>query len=241
MSKIIVLNVSGNVGKTTVAAHLLYPRLLVDGVDPVLVEVETYNKSAEGLPGISSIKKTGAQYRDVYEMGFDNGNMIVDVGASNIVPFFQNMRNLNDSGHIFDLFVIPTTSGIKEMLDTLKTIELLRTFGVEEDRLRVVFNRVGENLISEFRMLYDASVLPLTKFNFNIKLAIRETELFKDLGELGETVASMLADDANYSKLAMESKVPAEKKGYIRRDMARRMSATVNHNLDAVFNALEVN
>lgn len=240
--KIMVVNVSGNVGKTTVAANLLYPRLAIDGVMPVLVEVETYNKSADGLPGITVVKKTGAQFRDVYELGFNDGAMIVDVGASNIVPFFKQVQNLDGAAHIFDMFVIPTTPGVKEMADTLKTIELLRAFGVNEDRVRVVFNRViGEvELKKEFGVLWDGCVQSHLKFDFNPLLLIRETELFKDLGEMGETVASLLADDADYSQLAREVTNAAEKRRYIQRDMARRMATSVSKNLDSVFDALEL-
>lgn len=237
--KVVVLNVSGNVGKTTIAAQLLYPRMLdADGQLPTLVEVETYNKSAAGLPGITAIAKTGSQYRDVYEMAYDEKGLIVDVGASNIVPFFEQLSTFKGSAHIFDTFIVPTTSGAKEMHDTLKTIQLLRAFGVGDDRLRVVFTRVHADVVDEFKLLYNASVTEQHQFAFDPLLSIFETELFKELGELGETVASLIADTSDYPTLIRAAETPQAKKRYVKRDMALRMAKTVSDNLDSVFSHL---
>lgn len=240
--KVVVLNVSGNVGKTTIAAQLLYPRMLdADGSLPTLVEVETYNKSASGLPGITAIQKSGSQYRDVYEMAYDEKGLIVDVGASNIVPFFTQLSTFKGSAHIFDKFIVPTTSGSKEMHDTLKTIQMLRAFGIGDDRLNVVFTRVHGDVVDEFKLLYNASIIEDHKFLFQPELCIFETELFKELGELGETVASLLGDKSDYPKLIHEADSPQTKKRYIKRDMALRMASTVNQNMDSVFAHLNLN
>lgn len=239
--KVVVLNVSGNVGKTTISAQLLYPRMLdVNGELPTLVEVETYNKSAAGLPGITTIAKTGSQYRDVYEMAYEEKGLIVDVGASNIVPFFEQLTTFKGSAHIFDKFIVPTTSGVKEMHDTLKTIQLLRAFGVGDDRLHVVYTRVHGDVVDEFKLLYNASATNEYQFVFDRNLCIYETELFKELGELGETVASLLADTSDYHSLIHSAENPQAKKRYVKRDMALRMASSVSDNLDSVFTHLNL-
>lgn len=240
--KIVVLNVSGNVGKTTIAAQLLYPRMKdVNGELPILVEIETYNSSAKGLPGITVIEKSGHQYKDIYEMAYDDKGLIVDVGASNIVPFFTQLSNYQDSAHIFDKFIVPTTSGAKEMQDTLKTIQMLRAFGIGDDRLDVVFTRVHGDVVEEFKLLYNAAATKDFSFTFNPHLCLFETELFKELGELGETVASLLSDKSDYPALIRAAESPKAKKAYIKRDMALRMASTVNQNLDSVFSHLNIN
>ena len=237
--KIVVLNVSGNVGKTTIAAQLLYPRMKnADGELPTLVEIETYNSSAKGLPGITVVEKKGQQYRDVYEMAYENKGLIVDVGASNIVPFFTELTNYKGSAHIFDKFIVPTTSGAKEMQDTLKTIQMLRAFGIGDDRLNIVFTRVHGDVVDEFKLLYNASATSEYGFVFDPALCLFETELFKELGELGETVASLLSDESDYPTLIRAADNPKTKKSYIKRDMALRMASTVNQNLDSVFSHL---
>ncbi|ACT52077.1 StbB family protein [Methylovorus glucosotrophus] len=237
--KVVVLNVSGNVGKTTISSQLLYPRMRdASGKFPTLVEVETYNKSAAGLPGITAIQKTGSQYRDVYELAYEDPALIVDVGASNIVPFFEQLTTYRGSAEVFDMFIVPTTPGSKEMHDTLKTIQLLRMFGVGDDRLRVVFTRVASDVVDEFKLLYNASATDTHSFNFDKNLTIFETELFKELGELGETVDSLLSDDSDYPTLIRAAETPQDKKRLVKRDMALRMARSVNDNLDFVFSHL---
>lgn len=239
--KVVVVNVSGNVGKTTIASQLLYPRMIdAAGNHPTLVEVETYNKSAEGLPGLKVIKKTGTQYRDVYELAYEDPALIVDVGASNIVPFFEQLTNYRGSADVFDMFIVPTTSGTKEMHDTLKTIQLLRAFGIGDDRLRVVFVQVISDVVDEFKLLYNAAGTTEYKFNFNKDLIIKKTELFKELGELNETVASLLTDKQDYPSLIRAAEDPQTKKRLVKRDMALRMAMSVNDILDSVFSHLDL-
>lgn len=237
--KVCILNGSGNVGKTTIAAHLLYPRLTAqNGVEPTHIELETHNYSASSLPGIKTVKKDGKQYRDVYAAAFEPGALIVDVGASNIAAFLHQMNAYKGSEYVFGFFVLPVTPGDKEIRDTLSTIKTLHAFGISAERLRVVFNRVrSDDGHRPFQLLYDAAAMADFAFPYDERLTIYESDLFRDLGEIGETVQSILADPTDDDRLIRETE-GLERQRHIQRSLSKRLAGSVSANLDAVFAAL---
>ena len=234
-----ILNGSGNVGKTTLASQLLYPRLTnQNGAEPTAIELETHNYSASTLPGIKTVKKNGNQYRDVYAAAFEPGAMIVDVGASNIAAFLQQMSAYQGSNYVFDRFLLPVTPGDKEIRDTLSTIRTLHASGIGADRLSVIFNRVRpDDGLRPFQVLYDAAAMADFEFHYDDRLVIYEVELFRDLGEIGETVQSILSDGVDDDKLIMETE-GTERQRHIQRSLSKRLAGSVSKNLDVVYAAL---
>ena len=131
--KIMVLNNSGNVGKTLVARHLLVPRL-----DPACARfsVESINHGVEGE------KVRGRNLRSVLSEIELHADAVVDVGSSNIEACYEEMRKMPGAHKIFDLFVVPTTPQRKQHFDTLATLDKLQSLGVPLSKLRVVLNAV---------------------------------------------------------------------------------------------------
>lgn len=73
--KVVVINFSGNVGKTTIARHLLAPRIA--GAEVVSIE------SINADDGKGSALR-GSQYGELQEYLQTIDNVVIDIGASSV-------------------------------------------------------------------------------------------------------------------------------------------------------------
>jgi MinD-like ATPase involved in chromosome partitioning or flagellar assembly len=133
--KIAVINFSGNVGKSTIAKHVLIPKL--KGAQ--LFNVETIN--ADEHDSAETLK--GKQFSELSEaMTVIAGDAVVDIGASNVeevLKFFAKSKGAHED---FDFFVVPVIPERKQMRDTISTIEALADIGVPAKKIRLVFNNI---------------------------------------------------------------------------------------------------
>ncbi|MEK7992366.1 MAG: StbB family protein [Planctomycetota bacterium] len=131
--KVAVINFSGNVGKSTVARHLLAPRM---GNAPV-ISVESINSDGSQDEAIR-----GKQFGELMEAMLLMEDCVVDVGASNVEDFINRMKQYRGSHEDFDYYVVPTVSKAKQQRDTISTIDALSEIGVPAKKIRLVFNMV---------------------------------------------------------------------------------------------------
>nr|UVN17958.1 hypothetical protein pPsy0479a_00126 [Pseudomonas syringae] len=80
--KVVVINYTGTVGKTTISANLLWPRM---GGAP-LYAIESINETAENL-GLDVEKLRGDAFRELFKRLMLEDQAIIDVGASNVEDF----------------------------------------------------------------------------------------------------------------------------------------------------------
>jgi len=113
--KVAVLNLSGNVGKTTVSAHLLKPRM----ASAPIFSIETINQGADA-DGLEVEKMQGKTFGALIDelMGLDTA--IIDVGASNIETFLKLMTQYDGSHEEF----VPVVKEKKVQADTVNTIRM---------------------------------------------------------------------------------------------------------------------
>ena len=131
--KVAVINFSGNVGKTTIAYHLLAPRIA--GAEVIAIEsINAEDGQASALPA--------SQFGDLQEYLQTVDNVVVDVGASNVEELLSLMRKFRGSHKDFDYFVIPTVPALKQQQDTIATLAELARIGIPASKLRIVFNQV---------------------------------------------------------------------------------------------------
>ena len=100
--KVAVMNFSGNVGKTTVAGHLLKPRM---GNAPIF-SIESINAGADA-DGLEVEKMKGKKFGELVDEIMPMDSAIIDVGASNVEDFLKLMQQYDGSHEEFDFFVIP--------------------------------------------------------------------------------------------------------------------------------------
>ncbi len=190
--KVAIVNYCGTVGKTTIAAHMLSPRM--KGA-PVYA-VETINETTQGF-GVDTQKLKGEKYGDLYKSLLIDDDAIIDVGASNVEEFLDRMIRYEDSHEEVDYFIVPVTSGAKEQKETLKTIEALVGLGVPGDKIRVLFNRVDTDVAEEF-----PAIIGYARRENNCaadrKACLYENEVYDLLGAKKLTMAAVLDDDTDY-------------------------------------------
>ena len=234
--KVAVLNFSGNVGKTTVAAHLLKPRM----ADAPVYSIESVNVGADAN-GIDTERMKGKQFGELVDSVMLLDSAIVDVGASNVEDFLKRMEQYSGSHTEFDLFIVPVTKEQKVQADTVNTIAALAAMGIEQARIRVVFNRVDadDDVENEF-----ASVIAMGRVRdfciADTECVIYANELFERLKFAGKSLGDIVADTADYRELFRQTDKNDTRQRVFLANMLgmKRLSVSVEENLDKVFSLL---
>src|SRR5215472_13044954 len=188
--KVAVINFSGNVGKTTIARHLLAPR--IQGAEVIAVESINADDGQEDA-------LRGRQFGELQEYLQTVDNVIVDIGASNVEDLLALMRKYRGSHDDFDYFIIPTVPALKQQQDTIATLAELARLGIPATKLKIVFNLVedGTDVKSTFdTLLAFIEENPLARASIRCKLGANE--IYERVKGMDEDLASLVADDTNY-------------------------------------------
>lgn len=231
--KTVVINYTGTVGKTTLAANLLSPRM--SGA-PIFA-IESINETAETL-GLDVEKLRGDKFRDLFKRLMLEDDAIIDVGASNVEDFMANLADFEEAHEEIDYYVIPVTSGTKEQKETLTMISSLVAIGIPADKIRVVFNRAKRDVASEFPIVIAYHAIN-PSFWMRNDCAIFETELFNALAIKQMSLQTLMADTTDYKSL-LKNKDASEDDRNVWSDMygLKLLCNGVNRKLDTVFSTL---
>ena len=232
--KVVVMNFSGNVGKTTVAGQLLKPRM----GDAPIFSIESINSGADA-DGLNVEKMKGKKYGELVDELMPLDSAIIDVGASNVEDFLKLMQQYHGSHEEFDFFVVPVVKEKKVQADTVNTIRALQKIGVERKRIRMVFNKleVDESASDEFAALFG---LAESEKSFVVKpeAVIYANEVFERLKAVGKSLSDITADKTDYRAQLRQAKDDDEKEMCVRMVALKRLAVTANKNLDDVFKVL---
>ncbi|WP_156516866.1 StbB family protein [Delftia sp. GW456-R20] len=226
--KIAVLNYSGNVGKTTIAKHLLLPRM---GNCPWL-PVESINEG-----GDAKINFRGREIKEVLIELMLLDRAVVDIGSSNIEQAFEQLKKQGDAHEDFDYFVIPTVPTDKQQADTLKIVRDMLAMDVDPSKIKIVFNQVPDDLNAE--RTFGELITTLGKVGVCVSLdaTIHETEVFAML-EKDQTIESAICSDRNLKAEILATKDADEKRALGTLLIASRLAKGVQKEMDMVFNSL---
>ena len=232
--KVAVLNFSGNVGKTTIAGHLLKPRM----GDATIFSVESLNVDASA-DGLEVERMRGKKFGDLQEQLMMLDKAIVDVGASNVEEFIKLMQQYDGSHEEFDYFVVPVVKEKKQQADTVNTIRALSDMGISKNKIRLVFNKVetDESLEDEFRVLFGLAQVEKS-FTLRPEAVIYSNEVYERLKTVGKSLGSITSDETDYRAKLRETSDAEEKEMCVRMVALKRLAITANKNLDDVFKAL---
>jgi MinD-like ATPase involved in chromosome partitioning or flagellar assembly len=235
MKKVCVLNFSGNVGKTTVAANMLMPRM-----GATLFSVESLNQDASG-DNVELKRLRAERFGQLQKQVLEHDNVIVDVGASNAEMFLEMMREYTESHRDYDYFVVPTVKARKQSADTVNTILALRKLGVEPERIRVLFNKVTlrDDLAEEFGQLFGLASDGEFILNKNAKLI--DNEVFELIKDSKMSLAEVIADPTDHRELLRHETTPEGKSTRIDNLALKRLSTSCAANMDAAYAALFAN
>jgi MinD-like ATPase involved in chromosome partitioning or flagellar assembly len=149
--KVCVLNLSGNVGKSTMAVHLL--AAFAPGAR--FLSVESINDSdAENVEALDVESLSASHFKEIFREIMRNDEVIVDVGASNVAAFMAEMTRFRSAVDEFDLVVVPTVPADKQQRDTIATIDWLHRLGVDGRRVRVLFNQYPSESLEPVALAY---------------------------------------------------------------------------------------
>lgn len=234
--KVAVTNYTGTVGKTTISALLLAPRMNLD----MIFAVETINETAESF-GITVEKMSGEDFRPLFKKLVMLDDAIIDVGASNVEGFLNGLVRFEDSHLEIDYFIVPVTPGTKEMKETMAVITAMQELGVPAEKIRIVFNRVQDDVAEEFGPLLQFAK-KMKNCVANPEAAIYENEVFDLMAVRKVSMNEMLNDDTDYKAKARQIKAEngdmklADR--YTDLLSIRLGIKPLNRNLDAVFDVL---
>ena len=226
--KLAVINYSGNVGKTTVARHLLAPRM----PDCQVVAVESINAD-DGQP----VTIRGRQFAQLQEFLQSVDNVVVDIGASNVEELLKLMRRYQDSQEDFDGFIVPTVPARKQQQDTAATLAELARIGVPPDRLRVVFNQVDDDIPIDRTF---ETLLAYCSTTGVVHPSLAAFLSFNEVYALVRGSGQSLTDLADYKALIGKAQPQADKLALAHCLAVQRLARGVVPELDACFAALEL-
>jgi len=230
--KVAVINFSGNVGKTTIARHLLLPRL--PGAE--LISIESNNAGSEHGPVLR-----GRQFAELQEYLQTVDNAVIDIGASNVEDLLNLMQLYRRSHDDFDCFIVPTVPPLKQQQDTIATLVELSQLGVAPTRLKVVFNMVemGTSVAQAFYLLLAfLAEQPIATADTACRLG--QNEIYARLRRTPLSLSELASDETDYK--ALITKAPdTQKKIELARQLAtHRLATGVVPELDRCFTALQL-
>lgn len=228
--KLAVINFSGNVGKSTVARHLLCPR--IPGCH--FVAVESIN-AADG----QSMTIRGRQFAQLQEYLQTVTDLVVDVGASNVEDLLALMRRYSGSHADFDGFVVPTVPPRKQQQDTAATLAELARIGVPPERIRLIFNQLEDDTpverVFETLLAYCAASGAVQP---RLAACMRYNEVYARVRGTSESLLDLAADTINYKAEIAKAASASEKIVLAQKLATQRLARGVIPELDACFAAL---
>jgi hypothetical protein len=230
--KVAVINFSGNVGKTTVARHLLAPR--IDGAKVIAIEsINADDGQADAL--------RGRQFGELHEYLQTVDNVVVDIGASNVEDLLNLMRKYRGSHEDFDYFVIPTVPALKQQQDTTATLAELIRMGVPAAKLKVVFNQVDDDV--RIAQMFDGLLAFIEEnppAHASILCRLGSNEIYERVKGTDACLADLANDKTDYKALIAQARDTAEKVAWAQKLATRRLASGVIPELDECFAALEL-
>jgi hypothetical protein len=230
--KVAVINFSGNVGKTTIARHLLAPRIA--GAE--VISIESINADDGQAAALR-----GSQFGELQEYLQTVDNVVVDIGASNVEDLLGLMRRYRGSHEDFDYFVIPTVPALKQQQDTIATLAELTQLGVPPSKIRLVFNLVeGGTDVSES---FDALLSFIKEHSMtqaSTQCRLGANEIYERVKGTNTDLAELAKDTTDYKAQIAVAPDTSAKLVLAQKLAVRRLAAGVVPELDDCFAALEL-
>jgi hypothetical protein len=228
--KVAVISFSGNVGKTTIARHLLAPRM--PGVK--LVSIESIN-SGEASDHVIR----GRQFAELQEYLQVMDDVVVDIGASNVEELLALMHRYRGSHQDFDYFVVPTVQANKQQRDTIATVAELSRLGIPAEKVRVLFNMVEDG--TDITRVFDHTLefLRLSQVaQVSLDCRLSSNEIYSRIKGSGDDLLALATDPVDYKALIIKAASASEKLVLANKLATQRLACGVLPELDACFVAL---
>ncbi len=231
--KIVLASLAGSVGKTSLTAHCLFPRM----ENPKVYSVDSTNITANHFDGIECEEHTGEEFARLYKSFIRvQGDVIIDVGGSKEArEFLEGMAHIDGHDEV-DFFIVPAKSESKDQKAAIQTINLLVSQGVAKEKIKVVFVGVKKDVAEEFDALL--GTLYTEGVAFDLNAAVFKDDIFDILMIEKRSLQSILKDKTNYKAKFLDATDEDEITKFSNLMVAQKAAPKVAKNLDTVFNAL---
>jgi len=203
--KIMIINSSGNVGKSFISRELAYLRC--NERKGKILEIETYNNSSMKFFKNDDviIQAGGTDIEKIVQIIFQEDDLVIDVGASNAINLMSELIKTDPNLILeeIDLFIVPATSDDKIKNDTLKIINGLLSFEINPEKIKVLFNKADS-----FDDFEDIAKALKNKLGLNVNYDKYNIPLFKQLAKIEKLdilMNDLVNSEKDYKALAKES------------------------------------
>lgn len=238
--KICILNLSGNVGKSTIAVHLFSSYIPTAKI----ISVESFNSSvANDVESVEVSEISASRYKDIYREILLQDDIIIDVGASNVSTFMSEITRFKSSVGEFDLIVVPTVPADKQQKDTIATLNWLHLNKIPANKIRLIFNQYNVDSAEAIEDIY-AHVFGFLETDgkgyaeYKPYAVIAQNEIFEMVKPTGKTIKDLGADKTNWAEERKKAKAAGDiekLESVIENQILHDLALSASDNLDEVF------
>ncbi|MGL5290019.1 MAG: StbB family protein [Aeromonas sp.] len=229
--KLAVVNNSGNVGKSTLCATLLKPRL----ENSAIVRVETLNSD-----GTNAEKFSAKEFDSILHKMDETECAILDVGSSNIESFIIQMGEYQGSQQLIDYFIIPVVKEAKQQQDSVMTVMHLLALGIEKSRIKIIFNFAEKNdAIEKQYQIFFASEICREIATAGAFPVVYQNNIFAILHKNGLRYDEVYNDDRDFRSLLRAAETAEDRQVLSNRRTVKMLMNGFNSDLDVAFANLD--
>lgn len=231
--KIVVINLSGNTGKTTLTKHMFKPLLQAARIS--IEDVNAGDGPVDLEIGANKFKSLAAELNTAD----DAKSFVIDVGASNAKSMLANFDQLSSTTDLIDAWIIPATPSSKQIVDSLRTAESLKELGIDPKKITILPNNISDldSFESDFSHIFLSR-----QFGFVVpENGILATEAFSMLRNDSRSIFDIVNNKPDFAALKAELRKADDKEGLVKLGHEMVLFDLSRHaakNVQAIFNEL---
>ena len=233
--KILVANLSGNMGKTTLVKHLLSPRM----PDARVVCFESTNAGSDEIE--SAIRLNAAEeFASLVDILAIEDELIVDLGSSESKEMIRKLKEYESAVHDFDYVLVPVVADPKAQEDTISTVLTLHALNVPKEKIRILFNKVPVHQAGKIAILFMQLIEAVRDMaTVDTSLALFQYEIYNSTKGSTVTVSKIAQDQTDWKSIARNGELPESQRiDALQQNRNQKAAPAALRNLDAVFDAL---
>ena len=148
--KTVIINLSGNTGKTTLTKQMFTPLL-----GATRSSIEDTN-AGDGASDVEISANKFKQLAAEINTAADDEHFVVDVGASNAKAMIAKFDSLTSTTELIDCWIIPVTPSAKQIVDSLRTATALAELGIDPSKIVLLPNNITdlESYDTDFQQIH---------------------------------------------------------------------------------------
>ena len=236
--KILVANLSGNMGKTTLVKHLLVPRMQ----DARVVCFESVNAGSDEIKSAIHLNADDG-FSSLVDILAIEDELIVDLGSSESKDMIRKLKEYESAIHDFDYVLVPVVPDPKAQEDSISTVLTLNALGLQKEKILILFNRVPVHQAGKTAVLFSQLIDAVGEIAvIDLNLTIYQFDLYNSLKGSAATVSDVSVDNTDWKTIARDVRLPEQERiEALQSNRNQKAAPTALRNLDAVFDALVAN